>query len=388
MGVRSLIAVFAALSLCAVSGCSKDEAQKVQPETRGKRGENCQARNDCEAGLACLNSICSKNEFDVDVAPKQCDRIDCTETADCCGDKPSSAPAKCASRDKLCTSTIPGCAPQRCTDDATCSGGTCLPGTCSGGALSGQCTAVEDCQNVCTAGLCSLTGAVCGVDADCLYSEYNATVSCITTNRVCDCTNPEYTPGAAICSDPDCTDICLLRCDDEQCVADRSCDEDADCTPFGLSLCSGSRCVQCERNSDCDAENDETCADGICHKPCVRNEECPLFNACDEGECVYVGCQSDRECILAAAGSAVESPASGEDPRLAKCLPSETEKDIKVCKIPCENDGSCGAQSICQSGFCRFIGCQTDEECRAYLGLQSLMPTVARPFVPTAVCRE
>src|SRR5689334_21789709 len=103
MGMRSLLAVVCALSLTAVFGCSKDEAQKVQPETRGKRGENCQARNDCEAGLACLNQICAKNEFDVGVAVKQCDRIECEDTSDCCGNKPTEAPAKCANRDVVCT---------------------------------------------------------------------------------------------------------------------------------------------------------------------------------------------------------------------------------------------------------------------------------------------
>jgi hypothetical protein len=394
MGMRSLLALVCGLSLVALGGCSKDEAQKVQPEIRGKRGENCQARNDCEAGLACLNYVCSKNEFDVEVELKQCDRIECSDTADCCGDKPTSAPAKCASRDTLCTATIPGCqASTRCTDDDSCNGGACSPGVCSGG-LSGSCTALEDCQDLCTAaGTCSRSGTLCELDAECTYYSYNATVTCNMANRVCNCTNPEYTPGAAICSDPDCTDICLLRCEDERCVADRSCEADADCTPFGLSICSDSRCVECEEDSDCDADDGETCDDGVCHKPCERNEECPLFNACDadSGECVYVGCKSDRECILASAGSGVESPAAtpgGEDPRLSKCLPSEAEAEIKICKIPCENDGSCGSQSVCQDGFCRFIGCESDEECRAYLGLGNQVPTEARPFVPTAVCRE
>ena len=88
MGLRSLIAAVAlvAVSALALEGCNKD-AQKVQPETRGKRGETCLARNDCDTGLACLNGICAKNEFNIDVTAKQCTRVECETTDDCCGDK-------------------------------------------------------------------------------------------------------------------------------------------------------------------------------------------------------------------------------------------------------------------------------------------------------------
>lgn len=389
MGIRSLIAVFAVLSLFATGGCSKDEAQKVQPETRGKRGENCQARNDCEAGLACLNQICSKNEFDVGVAVKQCDRIECAETSDCCGNKPTEAPPQCANRDVVCSAQLPGCTVRTCTSDATCGTGTCRPGTCSSGAI--ECETNAECADTCSAeGVCSRSQTICLADTDCFYNG----ATCITTNRTCDCTNPDYVPGSAICTDPACDDICVLRCEGERCVPDRSCEQDADCLTSGLPLCDDSRCVQCKTDEDCDTEDGETCDVGVCHKPCKHNEECPLFNACDEdtGECKYVGCQSDRECVLAAAGVGDgETPGpmlGGEDPRLLKCLASETEAGVKECKIPCENDGSCGAQSVCNDGYCRLLGCETAEECRAYLGITNQKPTEARPFVPIAVCRE
>lgn len=388
MGMRSLLAMVCALSLTAVFGCSKDEAQKVQPETRGKRGENCQARNDCEAGLACLNQICAKNEFDVGVAVKQCDRIECEDTSDCCGNKPTEAPAKCANRDVVCTPQLPGCTLQLCTENSDCGAGTCRPGTCSLGAI--ECETSAECADTCTNSVCSRSLGACVDDLDCFYSG----ATCITTNRTCNCANPDYVPGSAICTDPDCDDICLLRCEDERCVTDRSCDVDTDCINFGLPFCDDSRCVQCKTDDDCDEEGDETCDAGVCHKPCQHNEECPLFNACDEdsGECEYVGCATDRECILAATGvGGGETPGptlGGEDPRLLKCLPSEADPDLKECKIPCENDGSCGAQSVCDAGYCRFIGCESNEECRAYLGITNQVPTEARPFVPTAVCRE
>jgi hypothetical protein len=51
------------------------------------------------------------------------------------------------------------------------------------------------------------------------------------------------------------------------------------------------------------------------------------------------------------------------------------------CYVPCETDTNCAggrfmmdsdpAQSfqICEDGRCRFVGCESDAECRAYLGL-------------------
>jgi hypothetical protein len=398
MGVRSVLALLSLVSLCSLAGCSKDP-QKVEPETRGKRGENCQARNDCQSGLACLNGICAQNEFSIDVAVKQCDRIDCGETSDCCGDKPTEAPTKCNQRETTCTSTVADCSPtQVCTSNTVCGDGVCRPatlGTCSG-TLAVSCETVDECQDVCSAdGICTLSGTTCteATEAtDCSYHAYNTTATCVTPTRTCNCANPQYHPEDPICSDPDCDDLCLLRCEDERCVTDRSCEVNADCATFGLPMCVTGRCVECEGSADCG--DDETCEEGVCHKPCAHNEECPLFNECnlESGECEYVGCTSDRECVLSASANSnnpeAAPPSSSEDPRLQKCLPSESDPSIKTCKIPCENDGSCGAQSVCDNGYCKFIGCETAEECRAYLGIANQTPTDARPFVPTAVCRE
>jgi len=136
MGLRSLIALVSLLSVSALAvvGCSKN-AQKVQPETRGKRGETCLARNDCDTGLACLNGTCAKNEFNVPVTAKQCTRIECAADTDCCGDKQTEVPSKCKGRDKICdlnNRNILGCIPTTCTSSATCNGGSCPMGICSG----------------------------------------------------------------------------------------------------------------------------------------------------------------------------------------------------------------------------------------------------------------
>ncbi len=402
MGLRSVIALVSLLSVFSFAGCSKD-AQKVAPETRGKRGESCLARNDCETGLACIGNICAKNEFNIAVSAKQCVRSECKADTDCCGDRATSAPAKCKNRNATCdaaTRNVPGCIQTTCATDAACNGGTC-GGTCSGFGQAGiMCTAATDCKrDACVGGRCAVSFNTCTVATqaiDCIY--YNTPPTC--ANRICNCTNPLYDPADPICTDPDCENICLLRCEDSLCVQDKSCKTDTECLAVGLTTCDGGRCVQCTVDKDCDVKNNETCEKGLCHKPCTQNEECGLFEACGKtGDCVYVGCQTDRECILAASrGSQISHPGTGgsgnvqlatsssDDPRLYKCLPSEGDAKINTCKIPCENDGSCGQFQVCDKGYCKFVGCETDDECRAYLGIANQMTSDAKPYVTTATC--
>ncbi len=396
MGLRSVFAVVVLLAVPAfgLQGCSK-AAQKIEPETRGKRGETCLARNDCASGLACLNGICAKNEFNIDVTAKQCTRIECEATADCCGTKSTEAPAKCTGRDQICDPAnrlIPGCTPTTCTATSdTCGDGTCGMGFCSvSGQAAGACETPADCSsNLCeipagaTFGTCSLSFLTCSATVPC------AQPTC--GNRVCDCQNPLYDPTADICRDIECEDICLLRCEDSLCVEDQSCKTNAECLALGLQVCDGGRCVECTKDSECDVDNEETCNAGLCHKPCKFNEECPLYSECKQGDCVYTGCHDDRECILAASRqTTVEGEAaaagSADDPRLYKCLASDADPAHKTCKIPCENDGSCGQFQVCDAGYCKFVGCDSDEQCRNYLGISNQMTSDAKPFVPQAKC--
>jgi hypothetical protein len=400
MGLRTFLgATLVALAFVFV-GCSTDKAQKVEPETRGKRGERCMARNDCDSGLACLNGVCAKNEFAIDVSAKQCDRIECTEDVDCCGDRPTKAPAKCKNRDVKCdpeNQLLPGCVQTSCAATGACGGGgVCTPGTCN--IVGGACMAASDCLDTCAAtGFCTKsTTTACELDTDCLYYTYNTQAAC--NNRTCNCQNPEYDPFDPICTDEDCdpSAVCLLRCQDELCLKDNSCETATDCLAIGLPICDDGRCVQCTEDAECDEDENETCENGQCQKPCEHDEECGLFEACNAGECVYVGCNDDKECILAAArglegvggsnGGGISS--GGDDPRLFKCLPSEADATINTCKIPCENDGSCGQFQVCDKGYCKFIGCDTDEQCRAYLGIANQQTSETKPYVATAVCRE
>jgi hypothetical protein len=404
MGLRSLIALVSLVSVAWLGGCSKD-AQKVQPETRGKRGETCLARNDCDTGLACLNGICAKNEFNIEVTAKQCTRVECGADEDCCGDRATSAPAKCKGRESKCNQpTLAGCVQTTCLDDMACGGGGSCLGTCGGQTvdIGMPCAVATECTpspNTCSSvtpgvtGTCSATFALCSPEAPCAKS----IATCST--KICRCQNPEYDPAADICTDEECENICLLRCQDSLCLEDKSCKTDAECLAVGLKVCDeNGRCVECTVDKDCDEKNGETCESGLCHKPCTQNEECGLFEECDKkaGDCKYVGCQDDRDCILAASRGQVvgtggtsgqnTAPSSSDDPRLYKCLASDAGSDIKTCKIPCENDGSCGQFQVCDAGYCKFVGCENDEQCRAYLGIANQMTSDAKPYVATAKC--
>ncbi|HVZ30783.1 MAG TPA: hypothetical protein VG963_00070, partial [Polyangiaceae bacterium] len=240
--------------------------------------------------------------------------------------------------------------------------------------------------DTCVGNLCVKSGFSCSTDTDC---------SGTCGSRYCSCANPQYNPSNSICTDPDCTNICTLRCSNERCVTDTSCQVDSDCTTTGKRICNEGNCVQCIEDDQCNTAQGEQCRSNVCKKPCVADEQCPLFQSCQDGDCVATGCKSDRECILAANGqtsqsnNSVSSITSSTDARLSKCLPSDADPTINTCKIPCQNDGACGSQfQICDSGYCRFIGCDTDDECRAYLGIANEVQSDSQPYITRAVCRE
>ena len=380
------------VGLVVVVGACNDEPEKIVPETRSRRGESCLARNDCADGLACVMGVCSQNDFDIDVSARHCERVECEADVDCCGSKPLQAPARCANRVAVCeTPQVEDCSFTSCTDDGDCGDGTCGSGYCS--QTSTLCSADADCEtDTCdtSLGYCSLSYVTCTTDDDCLENP------CVS--RTCDCSNPEYDPTDDICTDSECTDVCVYKCEDRLCVHDTSCESDMDCLGLTADICDSGRCVECLEKSDCDSE-DEECVDGSCERPCDADEECPLFHQCQDGECVETGCTSDRECVLAA------NSGSGDwsgDPRRAQCLVTGQDPDVKYCRVPCENDAECidpiydVAQGVigprfqvCDTdGFCKFIGCTSDAECRAYLGLENQTPTDDRPFVATAVCSK
>jgi hypothetical protein len=358
-------------------------ADGVLEVRRGERGSSCNATSDCAdelscvvthdcpAGVACANKSCQPSNFGLMGTGKSCHISECASTADCCGDMPLQAPAKCANRDSICNRpTLPDCTTIRCASSAECGKGSCV-GRCSLDALDTCLTSADCALNTCDTALepdvCSVTSVDC------------SSFAC-TTNTCslpyCNCTNPDYLPTSPICSDPDCEGICGFTCTKNRCVVDNRCTADAECgatTPF----CQDGNCLECRTRDDCE---DEECVDGHCGPACEADSQCALFEACQAGKCTYVGCRTDRECVLQAGQGAPT-----QDPRLAKC---KLDNGLGSCVFPCEIDAQCAPSELCFEGTCKYIGCETDAECKTIAGLHNLpVPTPERPWLTTAVCK-
>jgi hypothetical protein len=360
----------------------------------GERGSSCDSSSDCEeelscivtagcpVGVACANKTCQPSNFEIMGTGKQCHIVECAEREDCCGDMPLEAPEKCDVRNNVCNQpNVPGCSVITCTSDDQCGLGTCT-GLCNYEPEVPCLTAAECTENVCEfpngtggggsvgyPGVCSLSLTSCYSDLDC------ATNACSTP--YCRCENPDYDPADPICEDEDCEGICGWTCEEELCVPDTSCNIDADCINLTTPFCDDGTCVACLTDDDCE---DEACIAGSCGPECEVDTECGLFEVCQGDACVYVGCQTDRECVLSAGNQG-----SDQDPRLSVCL---IEAGVGTCVFPCDIDAQCGTTEICVDSVCEYIGCETDTECKTIAGLHDRPPpTDEQPWTTSAECR-
>lgn len=179
----------------------------------------------------------------------------------------------------------------------------------------------------------------CSVDADC----------CGELSSFCLSLQEDCSLGDTFaCDDFDRNCRCREGCRENRCIP--TCATDADC--FGGSCMAGT-CVNCVTDTDC--FEGAVCRSGACVEACASNADCPYFHSCEAGECVETGCITDRECI-----------AFTDNPR-AVCVDGE-------CSAPCESDAQCNLGGYqfqsCEGGQCRYIGCQTDEECRIFLDVR------------------
>lgn len=238
---------------------------------------------------------------------------------------------------------------------------------------SGECSGSADClENKCINARCSLDFTDCDSDAAC------APNSCVGGS--CDCTNPSYDPSAPVCEDEDCEGLCSHTCENSRCVIPSDCESREDC--FGsTSLCDEGKCVQCASSNDCSFG--KICLQGRCETACQDDNHCPLFEACQAGQCIYVGCRSHRECSLIPNVEAIGLP-SGVDPRLLRC---NTEQGIGKCIIPCQTDAQCPSSEVCEGGVCEYIGCETSAECKTIVGLHNQESSGDMPWVTVLECR-
>ena len=258
--VLVLFAVSSLVSLLA-PGCAKDDAAPAEPNL-GFKGESCEQRANCAAGLACVNKVCVAGTIGVKQTVKECVVIECSANLDCCPPLDSGMLDQCNQWQQDCTQfndqTSCDQYNQYCTD-ARCNGWTC-------DTASSQCQYTQTCTdnsqcptNVCNNGLC----------AECVDN-----TQCGTGN---------------ICSNGKC---------------EVSCNLDSDCPSF--NRCQNNVCVEgkCNTDRECKAATRNalaTCKSGECVEPCQSDLECAdpenwNFHACVKGQCVYVGCDSDKEC--------------------------------------------------------------------------------------------
>jgi hypothetical protein len=277
----------------------------------------------------------------------------------------------------------------------------CVAGTCqiastgmSGGSSryggkGESCTAKNDCEPnlACVMSVCrSLTVSLGRVPKSCYR------VECATREDCCQAfvPNPNCATYESNCAmDPIFCNTyrslcqCTQDCIDEQCVAAApGCKTNAECTSTQTPYCVEGKCTQCDKDTAC-AGAGAKCAQGVCMAACKRDENCPLLHACQDGVCADTGCTSDRECAFMSKN------------QLAICNAGE-------CELPCSTDTDCATMSntpnqgmmtmtaaanatrgfeACDMGKCVFVGCESNAECRALLGLESQRNNV------TAVCR-
>jgi hypothetical protein len=194
-------------------GCSSsDDASFSSGQSR--KGEACQVTADCLSGLACQPSsfgaggVCVVAVFNVSPTAKECVLSQCTVAADCCP-PPSS----------LCSQLL-----KECGDG--------------------------------------------GPDFE----------PCIEYDQLCKC------------------NISKRDCQNNRCIT--FCGSDAECgSTANAHKCAGGACVECANDTDC--ANGSPCIDGSCRPPCTGDGDCPGFERCIEQKCIEAGCQTDRECISA-----------------------------------------------------------------------------------------
>jgi hypothetical protein len=338
---------------------------------RSLRGLGCSVKNDCKIGFSCIQGVCQPSSFGLSPSAKECVQIDCETSADCCQGLPTEVPDKCRSRASACLKTLPGCEKKPCARTTDCGGGGVCTGRCA--VTSGECTGNVDClANKCVSGKCSLNFNVCGSDADC------AANTC--TGGSCACDNPTYVPLNPVCSDPDCEALCLWACEASRCVIPTTCKSNSDC--FGSKpVCVKGACAECATSDDCSF--DRICLSGSCETPCQNDAQCGLFEGCQAGECIYVGCRSNRECTLIPDVRLLALPA-GVDARLLRC---HTQKGIGQCLIPCQTDSQCATTEVCSGGLCQYIGCDTTAECKTILGVHDQVGTDEHPWIASVECR-
>lgn len=224
--------VIVACVLVALSnnGCGDDD-DDVSTRT-GKKGEVCQTTRDCAPGLACIPRVVSGVGAGVPVT----------------------------------------------------GGGTCVVGVFNVAPTNKECARTE-----------------CDTFEDCCKLQQGAGSFCDSYREVCESPNPP----PSVCDTYNQVCVCdesRIACEAGSCTT--KCVDDTSCKTAGptggAGKCVGGKCGQCSADTDCKAlGDDQTCVNAKCQAPCKGDGDCDGFDRCVAGKCIAGGCQSSRECIAA-----------------------------------------------------------------------------------------
>ena len=368
-----IVVILTAILACEESNRSDSDSEQNSTDREldearlGSQGESCTSRSDCKSGLACYAQMCTQSKEENEEG---------TDSNQTVSDPRGGEGESCASR-------------RDCQEGLGCFSGVCLvkprlmdagssielvsPGTRSG--LGESCRARNDCieELTCVNATCVDDNVAIEVTAkSCVRIDCSKNEDCCATfeqPNYCESykTQCEEDPVVYLSScqtywsQCECHDKCI----DSICAkAGVQCKDDTHCTQPTRPFCVELQCVECKKTEDCTIEGHE-CVDNVCKEPpppCINNEQCPLMYACQDGDCVEVGCGSDRECFFL----------TGFDRSVCK---------NKTCTVPCEYNADCVDPAkpnlkedpfwVCKDGGCVFVGCKTDEECRIYLGVEN-----------------
>ena len=301
---------------------------------RGAAGESCTSRDDCERGLHCIALVCvsadagtptavvaqAGGEGDACSARRNCRSGLACVANECVAATMGSAPgSRYSGRGESCTAS------NECAANLACAGGMCVAVTIMLEHTAKMCARIE-----------------CADDVDCC-SEFVPNPNCAAYKQNCD-TDPVFcNTYRSLCE-------CSQHCLDELCTsAAPGCSADAECTSTQTPFCVDSSCVQCQTDANCPGLSSK-CVEGVCMSACQSDEQCAALHTCQDGECVETGCRTDRECVFI----------SGDPSSLCrdgKCqAPCDTDSDCSTAEqrfnvcidgqcefVGCETDAECRA---------------------------------------------
>jgi hypothetical protein len=298
---------------------------------RGRAGESCTSANDCGSGLACVAQTCAATETETDGGNASAGSS-CNARRDC-------------ALGFLCVSNL--CQPASMGTD---------PSQARYSGKGETCQAKNDCEAdlACVMGMCRQVELPLGYTGkSCYRVECSTKVDCcasFTPNANCAAYKQSCDSDPVFCSTYRSLCVCSQDCVAEVCVAAApGCMSNGECTSLQTPYCVQNKCRQCDKDSACPGSK---CVEGVCMSACTIDENCPALNKCQSGVCVESGCKSDRECAFMTGNplalcheTECRVPCSA-DP---DCANDKMTQGFGVCEqgqcvfVGCENDAECRA---------------------------------------------